>query len=252
MVCFRRGRQCTMTGLLLRVEARDPTQGKTLAPQCLLETTAVGEKRADQSRQAVLLRLPRSGVAQAAKRPSRSDPAEGLARVPLLLAAVVVLLALRSGWTVERSCSAIRPQGGERDTRRPCGGEPHGHIIGLASWEPLLRRAGMPPHRLEERKPLMSLRLGDPQAWSWSLVDGGLCHIGPQEQPFIRHRRSGTGVIRTVTPGWAGWPIAGAVLPLGRQRVLARRPQRRDFGRGYPRSSPVSSRPVGSHPRRWA
>jgi hypothetical protein len=77
MVGCLRGRQCTMTGLVLRVAAREPPQGKTLASQRWLATTAVAERRADQLRQAVLLCLPRSGVAQAAKMPGLSDPAEG-------------------------------------------------------------------------------------------------------------------------------------------------------------------------------
>jgi hypothetical protein len=86
----------------------------------------------------------------------------------------------------------------------------------------------------------------------------GLCHSGPPDKPCVRHRRSGTSVIRTVTTGWAGWPSAGAGLPLGRQRVRDIRPQRRDFGRGDPPHRPHAPGPwghslvAGHRPRRDA
>ena len=90
-------------------------------------------------------------------------------------------------------------------------------------------RSSMIQHSMEERNPLIGMRLGHPKELALYLLDGVLCQGGQHEEQFVRHRRSGTVVIRTVTTACAGLPIDGAVLQIGRQRALEMRQQRRAF-----------------------
>ena len=71
-------------------------------------------------------------------------------------------------------------------------------------------------HRMEEMNPLIGVRLGHPKELSLDLLDGVLFHVGQDEEPCVRYRRSGTGVRRTVTSAGAGVPInrAGRHIPL--------------------------------------
>jgi hypothetical protein len=131
-----------MTGLLLRLDDRDPIEWKALEPQILIEAPAAGESIADQIRVALIMRLPLVGVAQDAKMTSLSDHAEVVARVMLFLAAVVCLLVLWIGRAMDRSCSAIMPTRGEE-----------GHPPSV--W---LRAARLNPQRFERGAALEGLK----------------------------------------------------------------------------------------------
>ena len=119
MVCFLRWGEFTMTGLFLRVDDRDPLECNALEPKIVIKTTAAGESLADQIREAVVRRLPRRGGAQEAKMTGLIEHQAVVDRVPLLLAAVVVLLVLGSGRAMERSLRASMPTRGE--SRTPSG-----------------------------------------------------------------------------------------------------------------------------------
>ena len=116
IVRFLRWREFSMTGLLLRLDDRDPIACKALEPQILIEATAAGEGIAHQIREAFVMRLPLVGVAQEAHMTDLIDHEEVFDRVTLLLAAGVVLLVLWIDRAMDRSLSTIRPQRGGRGT----------------------------------------------------------------------------------------------------------------------------------------
>ncbi len=123
-------------------------------------------------------------------------------------------------------------KGGRGHALRPFGREPHGQGVGRTGGESLVRRSGLVLPRMEERNPHIGVRVGHPKEWSLDFWDGMLFPVGQHEEPCVRQRGSGTMGIRTVAAARAEWPIEGAVLPLGRQCVLAIGQQRRDFWRG--------------------
>ena len=59
--------------------------------------------------------------------------------------------------------------------------------------------------------PLIRMGLAHPQELSLHLLDRMLCHIGQDEAELVRHRRYGTGLIRTVPAARTGVPSNGAV-----------------------------------------
>lgn len=70
---------------------------------------------------------------------------------------------------------------------------------------------------MQEMHPRMSLGLAHPQEWSLHRWDRMLLHRGQDEEELVRHRRSGTGRIRTVPAARPGVPSNGAVPHVGRE-----------------------------------
>jgi hypothetical protein len=111
----------------------------------------------------------------------------------------------------------------------PFGGEHYGEIISISSWEEFLMGYRMIQHRMEEMNPFIGIRLGHPKELPLDFLDGVLFYVGQDEEQFVRYRRQGTVVIRTVTSAGAGLPIDRAVLQIGHERPLEMRQQRREF-----------------------
>jgi hypothetical protein len=98
---------------------------------------------------------------------------------------------------------------------------------------------------MAEMKPRIGVRLRHPKELTLHLLDGMLLHGGQHDEPFIRHRRYGTGVIRTLAAARAGLPSHGAVPPIGHQHVLERGQQRRACLLGSSRHRPSTPSPLG-------
>lgn len=64
---------------------------------------------------------------------------------------------------------------------------------------------------MQEMNPLISIGLAHPKELPLHLLDRILFQIGQDEEELVRHRRQGTGLIRTVPAARAGVPINGAV-----------------------------------------
>jgi hypothetical protein len=90
----------------------DPVEEKALEAHILIETTPVREGIALEFSQAFLLGLPCIRGTQEADVTAFINQEEVLERVALLLAAVVFLLVLGIGGTLDRSLSAIMPTRG--------------------------------------------------------------------------------------------------------------------------------------------
>jgi hypothetical protein len=88
---------------------------------------------------------------------------------------------------------------------------------------------GVLQHAMQEVNPRMRMRWRHPKELTWHFLTRVLCHIRQHDQPFVRHRRQGTMVIRTVTSAGTGLAIHGAVLQIGRSRALNMWPQRGQF-----------------------
>lgn len=86
--------------------------------------------------------------------------------------------------------------------------------------------------------PLVRLRLRHPKELSLHLLARILFQVSQDEEQLVGRRWERTGFIRTVAAARAGLPIDGAVLHIGRQRVLERGQQRREFWLGQPRQRP--------------
>ena len=76
-------------------------------------------------------------------------------------------------------------QGGQRDTLRAFGGEHHRSIIGVPSWEQLLRRQGSIQPGRQEMNPLIGRRLGPPKELPWYFLNGMLLPRRQHEEPFV-------------------------------------------------------------------
>jgi hypothetical protein len=100
---------------LLRLDAGDPVEDKTLEAQILVAATAVGQGLALELSPAVIMRLPCRRGTHAAAVTGLSDHEEVLERMAFLLAAVGVLLVLGIGGAVDRSRRAIMPNRGVGD-----------------------------------------------------------------------------------------------------------------------------------------
>ena len=96
--------------LFLGLDDRDPLACIALESHVLIETTAGREGIALQLREAFILGLPLIGSPQEANMAALIEHEEVCDRMALLLAAVVVLLVLGIGWTVDRSLRTIRPK----------------------------------------------------------------------------------------------------------------------------------------------
>ena len=77
--------------------------------------------------------------------------------------------------------------------------------------------------------PRVGVRLRHLKELSLDFLPRILFPIGQNEQELVGHRRSGTGLIRTVASTGAGLPINGAVPQVGAQRVLEKGQQRCEF-----------------------
>jgi hypothetical protein len=136
-------------------------------------------------------------------------------------------------------------KGGQGDTLRPFGGEHHRSLSSVSSWEQLWMGSCLMQHGMEEMHPRMRMRLGHPKELSWHCLNGVLGHIRQHDELFVGYRRSRTMVIGPVTTARAGWPIDGAVLQRGRQRVLERGQQRGECWLGSPRHRPSTPGTLG-------
>jgi hypothetical protein len=109
---FLRWGEITPRRCFLRLDDGDPVEEKTLEAPIVRETTPVREGIALQLRQAFVIGLPFIRGPQEADGTALIDHEEVLARVALLLTAVVVLLVLGIGGAVDWSLSAIMPTRG--------------------------------------------------------------------------------------------------------------------------------------------
>jgi hypothetical protein len=106
-------------------------------------------------------------------------------------------------------------------------------------------RQGVMQHGMAQMNPRVRMRWGPPQELSLDFLDGMLRQVGQHKSQFVRHRGSGTMVIRTVTPACTGLPIDGAVPHIGPSRVLERGQQRRAFRLRSSRHRPSTPGPLG-------
>jgi hypothetical protein len=104
--------EVTPRRFFLRLDDGDPVEEKALEAHLLIATTPVREGIALQLRQAFIIGLPFIRGTQEADVTALIDHEEVLDRVALLLAAVVFLLVLGIGGTMDRSLSAIMPTRG--------------------------------------------------------------------------------------------------------------------------------------------
>jgi hypothetical protein len=113
----------------------DPVEEKALEAHILIETTPVREGIALELSQAFIMGLPFIRRTQEADVTAFIDHEEVLDRVALLFAAVVVLLVLGIGGTVDRPLSAIMPK------RGGCGA-PSGRLAASMTAKSSALRAG--------------------------------------------------------------------------------------------------------------
>jgi hypothetical protein len=95
-----------------------------------------------------------------------------------------------------------------------------------------LLRSGLIQHGMEEMKPLIGIRLGQPKELALHLLDGILFEVGQNKKQLISHRRSRRGVIRTIAPARAGVSINGMLLHIGQKRVFEMPQEGREFWLG--------------------
>jgi hypothetical protein len=186
---FRRWSEFTPPRFFLRLDDGDTVEDKTLDAQILVEATAVGQGRARALSQALIMRLPFIRGTQEADGTGLLDHEEVLARMALLLAAVVVLLVLGSGGAVERSLRAIMPNRGvggppvRRVRREHCGTR-----CGGSGRKPLLVCSSLIQHGMQSVNPCVRMRLAHPKELSLHFLKGMLCHIRQNDEPFIGYR----------------------------------------------------------------
>jgi hypothetical protein len=131
------------------------------------------------------------------------------------------------GGSVAPSHHAKKGRGGSSDRRVRL--EHRGQLCRGAGWKQFLVGEGLMQDSLEEMNPLIGICLRHPKQLTLHFLNRVLFHRGQNEAPCVRHRRSGTGVIRTVTSACAGLPIDRAVLQIGHERPLEMRQQCHEF-----------------------
>jgi hypothetical protein len=103
---------------------------------------------------------------------------------------------------------------------------------------------------MKEGNPLSRLRLRQPKELTLHVLKRVLCQLRPNEEPFVRHRRQGTMVIRTVTSACPGVAIDGAVLQVGGYRAVNAGSVHPVIARQLPaRGGTSSSLGIGTSPR---
>jgi hypothetical protein len=100
-------------GLFLGLDDGDPLAPVALEAHVLIETTTGREGIALQIREALIIGLPFIGGTQEAHVAGLLDHEEVFDRLAFLLAAVVFLLVLGIGWTVDWSFRTIMPTRGD-------------------------------------------------------------------------------------------------------------------------------------------
>jgi len=116
MACLLRWREFPTRELFLGLDDRQPLIRIPLEAPILIETTAGWEGIAFELSEAFIMRLPFRGRTQETHLTGLLDHEEVFDRMALLLAAVVVLLVLGIGWTVDRTLRTIMPTRGDRGT----------------------------------------------------------------------------------------------------------------------------------------
>jgi hypothetical protein len=116
IACLLRWRELPARGLLLGLEDGQPLTHIPPEAHILIETTAGWEGIAFELSDAFIICLPFIGSTQETHMTGLIDHEEVVDRMALLLAAVVVLLVLGIGWTVDRSLRTIMPKRGDSGT----------------------------------------------------------------------------------------------------------------------------------------
>jgi hypothetical protein len=99
-------------------------------------------------------------------------------------------------------------------------GQERRSLSSRAGWQPLLLPSSVVQHGMEELNPLMGMRLPHPKELAVHCLNGVLFHRGPDEEPLIRHRGSGRGLIRTVAAARARVSITGVVFHVSQPGVF--------------------------------
>lgn len=126
-------------------------------------------------------------------------------------------------------------QGGRRDILGPFRRKRDRKFVSVASRQQLLMRSCLIQHGMQEVNPLIRIRLRQPQELPLHGLNRVLCQLGQHEEPCVGEGASRTRVRGTVTTARTGLAIDRAVLQIGRQRVLERGEQCREFWLGSPR-----------------
>jgi hypothetical protein len=132
---------------------------------------------------------------------------------------MLVALRDRSGGGSDVQCHHANTGSGGSAVRR-LRLEHRGKLCGGSGWKPFVVGYGLIQHAMKEVNPRIRMRLRHPKELTLHFLNRVLFHIRQNDQQFVRHRRQGTIVIRTVTSAGTGLAINGAVLQLGRSRAL--------------------------------
>jgi hypothetical protein len=107
--------------------------------------------------------------------------------------------------------------------------EHRGKRCGGSGWKQFLVGYGVIQHAMQEVNPRIRMRWRHSKELTLHFLNRVLFHIRQHAQPFVRHRRQGTMVIRTVTSAGTGLAINGTVLQIGRSCALNMWQQRGKF-----------------------
>ena len=136
-------------------------------------------------------------------------------------------------------------QGERGPILRLLAGQARGARASGASRQPRVPSAGLMPHGMQERPPLVRLRVRPPHTLAWHCLDGMLLHGGPHEAPLVSQRGSGRGGRRRVAAAGARLPRKGVLFPVGQNRGFDRRQQCRACLRSEAGHGPSTPSPWG-------
>jgi hypothetical protein len=181
-----RRRECTSPGFFLGLDDGAPSQDASLETHLLVETTPKRQVIARQFREAFTMCLARIGRTQEAHGTGRIDHEQVFDRVALLLAPVRLLLLLGIARTVAWSLSTIMLKRGDVGPLvRLCGREEGGSLVGRTGRQQLLLSSCLIQHRMEERNPLVGIRLGHPKELSLHFLERMLFQVGRHKEQFV-------------------------------------------------------------------
>jgi hypothetical protein len=120
IACPLRWREFPTRGFFLGLEDHQPITRVPLEAHILIEPTSGWEGIAFQLSEAFIIGLPFRGGTQETNMTGLIDHEEVFDRLALLLAAVVFLLVLGIGWTVDRSLRTIMPTRGDAGPSLVC------------------------------------------------------------------------------------------------------------------------------------
>src|SRR5215831_7472238 len=200
MVCFLQWREFTITGLLLRLDDRDAIECKALEPKILIATTAAGQGRAHQSREAFVMRLPLRGVAQEANMTGL------IAHEEVFGSPGTAVMGSRYHRAREHPCERMAAQvhGESRDGPRPPGAAERARGSGPLPTEDRTR-ARAPPRREHPRRDPVP-----PRRSSASRPARAGCGRGPSPAARVRRARRRRASAHTGSRPLLGGPPAAA------------------------------------------